>query len=183
MSEGLCADCGQRLLPLADHERTPRAADGHSYPKRSICGGGARRLSFSRSFWRRVAWRTLPSGVSSDSSRLRRISLARSRTGLGHAGQARHLDAVALVGAALDDFAQEDDLVVPFAHGDVEILHARQAAGQFGQLVVMGGEERLGADLVVQVLDDAPGQAQAVKGAGAAADLVQDNRGCGRWRC
>ena len=54
-----------------------------AHPNKSNCGGGASFLSFSSS-WRVLGWwRTLPSGVSSDSSRLLRISLARSNTGLG----------------------------------------------------------------------------------------------------
>ena len=53
-----------------------------AHPNKSICGGGPSFLSFSNS-GRRVCWRTLPSGVSSDCSRLDRISFARSRTALG----------------------------------------------------------------------------------------------------
>jgi hypothetical protein len=52
------------------------------HPNKSSCGGGASCLSLSRSCWRR-GWRTLPSGVSSDSSRFTRICLARSTTGFG----------------------------------------------------------------------------------------------------
>ena len=52
------------------------------------------------------------------------------------------------------------------------------------QLVVVGGEQRARADRVVQVLDDRPGDGQAVVGAGAAADLVQDDqeRSVAWWR-
>ena len=39
----------------------------------------------------------------------------------------------------------------------------------------MRGEEGQGTDAVVQMLGDAPGDAQAVVGAGAAPDLVEDN--------
>ena len=63
-------------FPARHHSLPPRQ------PNRSICGGGASFFSFSSSG--RRAWRrTLPSGVSSDSSRLARISLARSSTVLG----------------------------------------------------------------------------------------------------
>ena len=44
--------------------------------------------------------------------------------GLGEAGEAGDVDAVASVGAAFDDAVQEDDLVFPFADGDVEVFHA-----------------------------------------------------------
>ena len=37
----------------------------------------------------------------------------------------------------------------------------------------MGGEECLGSDVVMQVLDDGPSQAQSVESAGAPSDLVQ----------
>ena len=49
------------------------------------------------------------------------------------------MDAVAFVRAAGDDFAQEDDLVVPFADGDVEVFHPASGDGEFRQLVVVGG--------------------------------------------
>ena len=107
---------------------------------------------------------------------MRRISLARSSTLFGDAGQAGHLDAVALVRAALDDFAQENDLIVPLAHGDVVISHPRQPRREFGQFMVMRGEKRFGADLVVQMFDDGPCQAQAVECARAAADFIQDDQ-------
>ena len=91
------------------------------------------------------------------------------------ASQARHLNAVALISPPLHNFAKEDDLVVPFAHGDVEIFQTRQAAGQFCQLVVMGREKRLCADLIVKMLDNTPGEAEAVEGAGAPADFIEDD--------
>ena len=59
------------------------------------------------------------------------------------AGQPRHLDAVAAVGAAGDDLAQEDDVVLPLARGDVRVDDARQRVGQVGELVVVRGEQRL----------------------------------------
>src|SRR6516165_6286882 len=40
----------------------------------------------------------------------------------------------------------------------------------------MSGEERFGADLVVQVLDDGPREAEAVEGAGAATDFIEDDQ-------
>ena len=60
---------------------------------------------------------------------------------LRQAGQTRDLDAVAFVRAARDDFAQENDLLVPFAHGDVEIANAFAVLGELGQLMIMRGEE------------------------------------------
>ena len=48
--------------------------------------------------------------------------------------------------------------------------------GELCQFMVMRGEERLGPDLMMQVFDDAPSQAQPVEGAGAAADLIEDDQ-------
>ena len=62
-------------------------------------------------------------------------------------------------------------------HRHVVVLRARgQVCGQVGQFVVMRREERAGADLVVQMLGDAPRDAQAVEGARAAADLIEDDQ-------
>ena len=104
--------------------------------------------------------------------------LARPRQELlGYARQPGDVDPVGAVGAALYDLVQEDDLVAPLAHGHALVADARVALGQVGELVVVGGEEGAGADLGVDVLDDGPGQGQAVEGRGAAADLVQDDEG------
>ena len=46
---------------------------------------------------------------------------------------------------------------------------------QLGEFVVVRREQRPAADAVVQVLRDAPGQRHAVVGAGAPADLVEDD--------
>ena len=43
----------------------------------------------------------------------------------------------------------------------------------------MGGEQGPAADRVVDVLGDRPGQRDAVEGAGAAADLVEDHQAAG----
>jgi len=74
---------------------------------------------------------------------------------------------------AVDNFTQEHNGVTPLAHGDVEILKARQSLGELGQLVIVRGEQGFRANGVVQVLDDTPREAQAVEGARAAPDFVQ----------
>ena len=56
------------------------------------------------------------------------------------AGEARNVDAVAAIGAAFDDAVEEDDLVFPFADGDVEVADAFEALGQVGELVIMRRE-------------------------------------------
>ena len=75
------------LLFNASRGRAPTAGlrlfASHQPPNKSNCGGGPSFCSLSRSARWRAGGRTLPSGVSSDSSRLRRISLARSSTVFG----------------------------------------------------------------------------------------------------
>lgn len=59
---------------------------------------------------------------------------------------------------------EEDDLMVPLLHGDVVVLHGTAALRERGDLVVVRGEEAAGTDVVVQVLGDAPCDAEAVEG-------------------
>ena len=89
-----------------------------------------------------------------------------------------HLDAVAPVCAAGDDLAQEDELLPPAPDGDAVVFHPGDGLLQGGQLVVVGGKEGLGPQLlpVRAVLQHRPGNAHAVKGAGAPADLVQNQK-------
>jgi hypothetical protein len=66
-----------------ESRHTKKATDQpFHFPNRSIWGGGVRFFNFARSSCRRD-WRTLPSGVSSDSSRFDRICLARSKISFG----------------------------------------------------------------------------------------------------
>ena len=76
---------------------------------------------------------------------------------------------------------EEDDLLVPFPHRHIVIGDGLLGVGQICQLVIMGGEEGAAADAVVQVLGDGPGDGEAVKGGGAAADLVENDERA-RWR-
>ena len=99
------------------------------------------------------------------------------------AGQARDVDAVALVGAAGDDPVEEDDLPLALADGDVGVAEPRLGLLELDELVVVGGEQGAAADDVVQVLGDRPGERDAVEGAGAAADLVEDDQAAAAWRC
>src|SRR5579883_256455 len=92
----------------------------------------------------------------------------------GQTGQPRDLDAIAAVGAAGLDFAEEDHLIAGFLHGYMQIADSRQLIGEFGELVVMGCKQRAGADALVDVLDDGPGQRQPIVSSSAAPDFVQD---------
>ena len=75
----------------------------------------------------------------------------------GKACQACDFDAVAFVGAAGFDAAEENNLVRRFFDGDVDVLHAGEQIGQLGELVVVRGEERARASVFLQMLDDGPG--------------------------
>ena len=55
-------------------------------------------------------------------------------------------------------------------------MQPRQLGGERGQLVVMRGEQRAAAIVLVQMLDRRPGDRQPVEGRGAAADLVEDDQ-------
>ena len=58
-------------------------------------------------------------------------------------GEPRDLDAVAAIGTAGDDLAQKHDVVLPFAHGDVEVGDVGQRVREVGQLVIVRREDRL----------------------------------------
>ena len=62
----------------------------------------------------------------------------------------------------------------------LQVADAVELFGQFGELVVVGGEEGLGAGAGVDVLDDGPGQRQPVVGGGAAADFVEHDEAARR---
>ena len=93
----------------------------------------------------------------------------------GDSGQTRDMDAVAFISTAGNQFVDKDDLVVPLADADIEVMNTGQPLGQLGQFVVVRGKESFGTALIMQILGDAPGQAQSVKGTGAAADFIKDD--------
>ena len=74
-----------------------------------------------------------------------------------HARQSGHVDAITFVGRARQDFVQKHDLVLPFAHGHIEVAQPRERSGQRRELVVVRGEKGAATDAVVQILDDRPG--------------------------
>ena len=92
-----------------------------------------------------------------------------------------HLDAVAVVRAATEDFPQEDNVVPPLFHGDIVVHHPVVLVFQFRQFVVMGGEEGFGMDFLFlqDVFNHRFGDAHAVEGGGAPADLVQQHQAVG----
>jgi hypothetical protein len=89
------------------------------------------------------------------------------------------VDAVGAVGGAGGDLVEEDHLALPLLHAERVAGEAGEAGGQRGELVVVGGEEGAAAVRLVEVLDDGPGDREAVVGGGAAADLVEDDEAAG----
>ena len=100
---------------------------------------------------------------------------------IGEAGQAGDLNAVALVGAAPDDLSQENNVVPALTDRDAVVFDAGDLALELCEFVVVGREQGLGAKKapVADVFDDRPGNAHAVVGRGAAADLIQDQEAFG----
>ena len=90
--------------------------------------------------------------------------------------QARHLDAVRAVRASLLEPSQEDDVVAGLADRHVQVLHAWKKVAQLGEFVVVGGEDGLGADVLMKVLGDRPRDRHAVVGGRSPPDLVQQDQ-------
>ena len=57
----------------------------------------------------------------------------------------------------------------------MQVLHSAPGVGQISQFVVVGGEQGASAQ-VGQVFRDRPRESQPIKGAGAAADLIQHHQ-------
>ena len=72
------------------------------------------------------------------------MTFARLTTSFGQARELCDLDAVAAVGAAGDDLAQEDELVAALFDGNAVVLHAGKNALKLRELVIVRGEQRLG---------------------------------------
>ena len=69
----------------------------------------------------------------------------------GHAGQARHLDAVAAAGRAALDFMQEDDVAAGLGGADMHIDRRVVHGRKLGQLEVVRGKQGVGLSLVMQL--------------------------------
>src|SRR5258708_4643234 len=94
----------------------------------------------------------------------------------GQAGEAGHFDAVTLVGAAGFDAAEKNNLAGRLLNRDMNVFHRGQKLCKLGQLMVVGGEKRARADVLLKMLDNRPGDGEAVKRGGAAADFVEEDK-------
>ncbi|KAF5031861.1 hypothetical protein DSECCO2_623380 [anaerobic digester metagenome] len=93
---------------------------------------------------------------------------------LGNARQLGNLNTIAVVHRARDNAAQKGDVVSPFFDRRIVVFNTGQVLLQFGELMVMGGEQCLGPQLL-SVRDEfqhRTGNAHAIKGRGTAPDLV-----------
>ena len=93
----------------------------------------------------------------------------------GQAGEAGDFDAVTFVGAARLNAAEKNDFAGRFFHRNVNILHAGEKVGEFGELVIVGGEERARASVLLEMLDHSPSDGEAVERGGAAANLIEED--------
>src|ERR1700730_14621164 len=100
--------------------------------------------------------------------------------GFGEAGEAGYFDAIAFVGAAGFDAAEEDDFVGSFFDADVDVFDGWQEFGEFGEFVIVGGEKGARAGVLLEMFDDGPGDGEAVEGGGAAANFVEEHEARGR---
>ena len=92
------------------------------------------------------------------------------------ARQLGYLDAVAPVRTAGDDLPQKDDILAPGVDGHVVVPHVGQFLLQRGQLMIMGGEQRLGLQLPGAVLQHRPGNGHSVECRRTPADLIQNEQ-------
>src|SRR5437879_11706817 len=97
------------------------------------------------------------------------------------AGEPGNFDTVAFISAAGLDAAQENDLAGRLLRGDMDVLHRREKVGKLRQFVIMRGEKRTRADVLLEMLDDRPSNGQSIEGSRAAADFIEKNkaRRCG----
>ena len=93
-----------------------------------------------------------------------------------HAGKFGHRNAVAAAGRAGFDVVQKDNVGTGLDGAHMHIDGTVVFGRKLGQLEVVRGKQREGLRLVVQISRDAAGQRQAVKGRGAAADLVHQHQ-------
>ena len=82
----------------------------------------------------------------------------------GQSSQLRDFDAIALVGRTFFHLAQKNNSAAALFHANMKVLYAAEAVGQLGQLVIVGGEQGLGASVGVNVFDSRPGDGQAIIG-------------------
>ena len=94
----------------------------------------------------------------------------------GEPREAGNFDAITLVGAAGLDAPQENNLAGRFFHGHMDILHRGQQVSKLGEFMIVRGKKRARAGVLLKMLDDSPGNGEAVERRCAAADFVEQNQ-------
>lgn len=96
---------------------------------------------------------------------------------IGQAGEFCDVDAVALVGAAFDDFSKEDDARGDFLYGGLEVDRVGEFIFEFCEFPIVGREESFGLLFVgcEEVFGNCPGDGNSIVGTSATANLIQEN--------
>ena len=86
------------------------------------------------------------------------------------------MDTETVFAAALDQLTHKHHLAVNFLNADVVVHDALEGFLHLVQLVVVGSKQRLGpGSVLVDVLDNAPGNGDTVIGARATAQFIEQN--------
>ncbi len=97
-------------------------------------------------------------------------------TSLGTPAKCGDLQAVALAGCAFVDRVQEDDAVLVFDGGEMDVGELGEFFGQSREFEIVRGEQGVAAVLFQQVARDGVGEGEAIEGGGAAPDLVHQHQ-------
>ena len=105
-------------------------------------------------------------------------NLGAAHDALGHAGYLCHMDTEGVLAATGHELAQEDNLVADLLDAHIVVAYGGELALHLVELMIVGGKERAGASLgiLVEVLDDGPGYADAVVGRGATPQFVEEHQ-------
>src|SRR6266849_1467656 len=87
----------------------------------------------------------------------------------GKSRESSDFNAVTLVGAAGFDAAKKNNFAGRLFHRNVHVFHRGEKFPKLGQLMIRRGEERTRASVLLQVLNNGPGNGQAIERSGAAA--------------
>src|SRR6267143_744775 len=94
----------------------------------------------------------------------------------GKSGESGDFDAVAFVGTAGFDASKKNNFAGCFFDGDVHVFYRGEKFGKLGQFMIVRGEERAGTGVLLKMLDNGPGDGEAIERGGAAADFVEEDQ-------
>ena len=102
--------------------------------------------------------------------------------GLRQSGELSHCNAVRTTRPSRHEPAQKHHLIFPFPGLEVAVADPRPRARQVGEFVIVRGEKRPRAQSrrVVEMFEYRPCDRQAIKGAGASPDLVENQQAASR---